>query len=366
MSTERLLGAWAIYRAARRECLARVGRENSNYDPLCHFAEALAASLLGGNLAAHVNQPDWDIELDDGTKVQVKCLANRDDTPWTGGHTVLFPANPQVTLYVLVVVLDLRPSSVLVFHRERMGDLYDALGATHPGRGTRLDFYEAKYRRILASRDEFAGMVDVIWPPTEPGDPHAEVAAAGDGGDDGGAVTAVGFPSGSLREWCRRIRELLDAPREGRTRHRDGFCQCEVYRAIEYAPAAQRAQLASGIFWSVWIDQVMWYVLVEGGVGGRAANRELYEAFAALYPFPKLYSHPVPGHASPAWLLAANRSYQLPSRELLLEDKEEFWGDVASWLESIGRSDVRDAAIFAFKEDLGLRFPPEMGYLFAE
>lgn len=174
------------------------------------------------------------------------------------------------------------------------------------------------------------------------------------------------FPSDQMREWCRRIRELLDAPREGRTGHRDGFCQCEVYRAIEYAPAGQQAQLASGVFWSVWIDQVMWYVLVEGGVEGCYADRNFYEEFIKRYPFPKLYSHPVPGHASPAWLLAANRSYPIPGRSLLREDKREFWGEVAAWLDSIERSDVKDAAIFAFKEDLGLRFPPELSYLFTE
>lgn len=174
------------------------------------------------------------------------------------------------------------------------------------------------------------------------------------------------YPSEVLGEWCKRIRELMDAPREGKTGHRDGFCQCEVFRAIEYAPAEQQPQLASGIFWSVWIDQVMWYVLVEGGVQGCHPDRSLYEEFIKRYPFPKLYSHPVPGHASPAWLVAANRGYATPSRELLLEDKEEFWGEVASWLDSTARCDVSNAAVSAFKEDLGLRFPPELGYLFGE
>jgi len=39
---------------------------------------------------------------------------------------------------------------------------------------------------------------------------------------------------------------------------------------------------------------------------------------------------------------------------------------MAAWLESIELSDVKDAAAFAFKDALGLRLPPELGYLFAE
>lgn len=164
------------------------------------------------------------------------------------------------------------------------------------------------------------------------------------------------FPSQALEDFCSNVAILIEAPREGRTCHRDGFCQCEIYRAIQYAPIAQQSQLASGIFWGVWVDQILFYVLIEGGIRGQP-DCALYERFREAYPFPKFYSHTRPGHASPYGLLADNRDYTRPTRELLIEDKQGFWGEVSEFLDSLGRHDVRASAEDAFREDLGLRFP---------
>ena len=172
------------------------------------------------------------------------------------------------------------------------------------------------------------------------------------------------FPSPALSDFCEHVRVLILAPRQERTAHRDGFCQCEVYRSIEYAPPNQQAQLASGLFWAVWIDQVLYYIAVEGGVPECAADPAVYEHFRNTYPFPKLYSHVGGGHASPYLLLAEWRPYAGPSRNLLLEDKRAFWGEVAEFLDSEGHGHVRRAAEIAFNEDLQLRFPPEHAYLF--
>jgi len=176
----------------------------------------------------------------------------------------------------------------------------------------------------------------------------------------------MSFPSDQIREWCKWLWKLLDALGPHVAGRVDGLCQCEVGHMVSFVPLGHRPQFVSGLFWSVWIDQVMWYVLVEGGVRGCYSDRNFYEAFIRRYPFPKLYFHAGDGHASPAWLLAPERSYPGPGRELLLEDKREFWGEVAAWLESVERSDIRDAAVFAFREDLDLRFPPDLHYLFSE
>ena len=124
-----------------------------------------------------------------------------------------------------------------------------------------------------------------------------------------------------------------------------------------YAPPDLREQLASGLFWSVWIDQVLWNVLGGGGT-------PLYDDFAGRYPFPKLHSHPTPGYASPCFIISGDHQYPVPSPELLLEDKEEFWGEVAQWLESVADILVKETAEAVFRRDLQRRFTPEFGYLF--
>lgn len=54
----------------------------------------------------------------------------------------------------------------------------------------------------------------------------------------------------------------------------------------------------------------------------------------------------------------------MPSRELLREDKSEFWDkEVAQWLEDNGRQDVRMAAECAFREDLSQRPSQEWQFL---
>jgi hypothetical protein len=170
------------------------------------------------------------------------------------------------------------------------------------------------------------------------------------------------FPSKALNDWCKNVQALINSSRNHRPSNSDGFSQSEVFKAVEFAPIEQRAQLLSGLFWSVWIDQVMYYILVEN-----SKDKTLYETFRGIYPFPKLRSHPSCGQASPSWLMGDDeigRGCPKPNEELLLEDKKEFWGEISDWLTSIDRSDVKDLAEGAFKEDLRIRFNPALKYLF--
>jgi len=176
----------------------------------------------------------------------------------------------------------------------------------------------------------------------------------------------MSFPSDSLRMWCANVewlRRELEKTYPGQIRQ-DGFCQCGVGLAISKALPDQQAQLCSGLFWSVWIDQVLFTV----------SHPELYVAFRRLYSFPKLYSHPEPGcHASPAFLLKPpdNREgkewqYERPNRGLLLEDKEDFWGEVGAWLKDVGQENTRQSAESEFRKDLHERFSAGFEFLFAE
>jgi len=190
------------------------------------------------------------------------------------------------------------------------------------------------------------------------------------------------YPSEAMFKWCENVRRLWwEQRRIGQTRE-DGFCRCQIGHAIERATdAREQAQLCSGLFWSIWIDQVLYDVC--------GSRQGLYERFRWLYPFPKLYSHTGPGYASPAVLLAPppevpaegppgfpedidwgeakhdeGDRYERPGRELLLEDKREFWGEVAGWLKEVGEETVRQAAQDDFRKDLGERFPPGFEFLF--
>jgi len=158
----------------------------------------------------------------------------------------------------------------------------------------------------------------------------------------------------------------LDAPRQCKVGSFDGLCQHDWNVVLQREPLGSQAEFAGALFWAVWIDQVMWHVLVEGKVKGCDANRGLYEEFIRRYPFPKLYSSTYDGHARPPYFIQENREYRTPDSELLLALKGTFWGEVASWLESIERSDVRDAAVAAFKEDLRSQFRQELAFLFDE
>ena len=179
------------------------------------------------------------------------------------------------------------------------------------------------------------------------------------------------FPSESLRAWCANIERLrLELAKSPRESHRaavreDGFCECGVGVVISSAPWRQQAQLCSGLFWSIWIDQVLFTV----------SPRELYDRFRdpKLYLFPKLYSHTGPGHASPALLLRPRDDfvderwqYERPSQELLVEDKKDFWGEVAAWLSHVGAENRRQTAEAEFRADLRQRFPAGFEFLFPQ
>ena len=150
------------------------------------------------------------------------------------------------------------------------------------------------------------------------------------------------FPSPPLKAWCKNIQKLVDAPRPHKTAYADGFCQCELASAILRAPPKGQAQLASALFWSFWVDLVMCHV----------AGPRFYGEFRKMYSLPRLHFHPGLGTACPAWVLREDQPYPVPSPELLFVDKQEFWGEIADWLDSVARSDVKKKAIAAFEEDV--------------
>jgi len=168
------------------------------------------------------------------------------------------------------------------------------------------------------------------------------------------ATAVLQYPSDNLKKWCIEIKKLIDW-----YGHHKGFSQSDTSEVIKLLDKKQQqAQLCSGLFWSVWIDQVLFRVL---------SQDKQYPRFRKFYPFPRLYtSNTTKEYESPVWLIDAERSYKVPGRKLLLEDKNDFWGEVASFLKIVMGKEVVDAATGIFREDLRERFPQELQYLFDE
>ena len=175
------------------------------------------------------------------------------------------------------------------------------------------------------------------------------------------------FPSEAMRAWCHNVEKLRQEMFKLGKACEDGWCQCQIGEALgRFCRPGQQAQFCSGLFWSIWIDQVLYSV-------SPRLDQEFYgQTFRPAYRFPKLFIHPPPGHASPEFLLRESPpgtpredwQYQRPSRELLLEDKKDFWGEIAGWLRHLERQDILQAAEADFKEDLQRRFPETLTFLF--
>jgi hypothetical protein len=163
-----LLAALEEYRIARERLLSVLGPRMSNRDPLAEFAEHFVAALMGGRLAVSPVQAYWDIELPNGTKVQVKYLVNSVASgfeAWVNEHVVR--SLPGVDWYVLVIIEGFRVSGVAAFP-SGLGPICQALGKKHGDQDTTLQFGRHNWLAIRDDPDRFCSLGMRIWlPPFE-------------------------------------------------------------------------------------------------------------------------------------------------------------------------------------------------------
>ena len=152
---KQVMAGFAKYSSARRQFLTSIGLPGSNRDPLAEFAECLAASLLEGRRAPSRTQKGWDIQLADGSKVQVKYLANRSDA-WVNEHPVRFENG--VTRYALLIIEDLSPRALVVMSSSRLTDVCSKLGKRHPNQDCTLQFTRANFRQLIRERAQFEAL----------------------------------------------------------------------------------------------------------------------------------------------------------------------------------------------------------------
>jgi hypothetical protein len=146
-----LLAALEVYGAARRRLLGVLGH-SSNRDPLAEVAEHLVARLTGGTLAVNRVQKDWDVELPDGRKAQVKYLANGAGGVWVNEHRVRRIEG--VDWYVVVVIEDFTVVGVLAFPPD-LTKTCAMLGKKHPDQDRTLQFTRANWLAIRAAPGGF-------------------------------------------------------------------------------------------------------------------------------------------------------------------------------------------------------------------
>jgi len=157
-----LIDALAAYRHARIAFLEAIGcRRGSMRDPLAEFAELLVAVVTGDTMATNPVQAAWDLTSMDGSKTQVKYLANPAGE-WVKGHLVKF--TPDLDRYALVVYEALEPIAVLIFERATLGEVCRRLGKRHPNQETTLQITEANVRQLPSRREEFVTVGVEVYP----------------------------------------------------------------------------------------------------------------------------------------------------------------------------------------------------------
>jgi hypothetical protein len=159
-----LLSALDAYRAAREQLLDVLGSSRSNRDPLAEFAERFVAALMEGRLAASPVQAGWDLQLSDGSKVQVKYLANSatEAGAWVNEHLVR--CAPRVEWYALVIIEGFQVSGVLAFPAA-LGLVCRALSKRHPRQDTELQFGRRNWLAIRHDPDRFRSLGMLVWLP---------------------------------------------------------------------------------------------------------------------------------------------------------------------------------------------------------
>ncbi|MBL7490355.1 hypothetical protein I6A60_11355 [Frankia sp. AgB1.9] len=157
-----LLDALTTYRAARQALLAALGPTASNRDPLTELAEHLVQALLGGALAASRVQADYDLVLDDASRVQVRCLTNPGGT-WVNEHLV--DRVDGVDLYALVLFESFTVVGVLVFPTRGLAAIGAALGKRHLRQDETLQFTRRNFHAIRDDPDRFRGLGVRVWLP---------------------------------------------------------------------------------------------------------------------------------------------------------------------------------------------------------
>ena len=136
------------------------------------------------------------------------------------------------------------------------------------------------------------------------------------------------------------------------------FCSCEINRLYSIVNENQRSKELIELFMWTWIDQVIYWVLVDDKNESCLNNYELYDKFRSKYAFPKTRHHSSPGYMEPSFYLTAIHKINLINdRNLLLDIKRMAWDEnIKRFFLSMGEIDIVNRAEKEFRRDLTLRY----------
>jgi hypothetical protein len=144
------------YRAAWKDLLTRI-HLIPRRDPLSEFSELLVAELVGGQLADRRVQRGFDVVGPAGERIQVKHLANPGDPgAWVDEHLVR--VDKRMDAYAIVFFTELRPTSVVLFNRQKLWEVANALGKSHANQKTTLQLTRRDLDSIFADSKAFTAL----------------------------------------------------------------------------------------------------------------------------------------------------------------------------------------------------------------
>lgn len=135
------------------------------------------------------------------------------------------------------------------------------------------------------------------------------------------------------------------------------FCSCELLSSQITSKRLLKKEDFISLFFATWIDQVIYWVLVDSGNEFCLNDSELYETFHTKLVFPKFWQHGSRHYARPViFLIRLYRKDLLSENKLLLLTKLKYWnlGGKKFFLR-IGRRDIIKLAEQEFIRDLSLR-----------
>ncbi len=150
----------------------------------------------------------------------------------------------------------------------------------------------------------------------------------------GGTATAINYSD----DWGRKYENFLQWE----------FCLWHEIFGTQEILTMSIDQFYVKLFWSTWIDQVMYSV----------STRDVYWEFRKRFPFPKILN--CNGGRPRAGEFIVDRIAYNDINLLLY--KERYWGSVERWLMENGYEDIRERALNEFRQST--RVPDEIKYLF--
>jgi len=149
-----------------------------------------------------------------------------------------------------------------------------------------------------------------------------------------------------------RIMDVLNT-RESRTE----FCSCELISNRITARRLLDKEDLINLFFATWIDQVIYWMLVDSRNPFCLKELRLYKTFYKKFKFLKFYYHGYGRWVRPiSYLTSLGYRNLIREKNLLLRTKQKYWDqDVKEFFLSIHRGDIIELAEQEFLRDLSLR-----------